>query len=411
MYRAVLQDVLSALGDGLTLDKHVLARAKSSSQADRQSLESVLLKMGAHISKSVFGTWDNVFHRPGRPKMLGRKEIIVALNKEANGLWYIQLRLKDGAELYTISERSLGFQWFFTYLLLIEYRGFRHAGSRNVVFLLDEPASNLHPSAQAQLLSSFNRLPGSSRMIYTTHSHYMINPNWLESAYVVKNEAMTYEAEDDYSARRTNITATKYRQFAVTHPTQTTYFQPILDVLEHVPSSLDNVPSVVMVEGKNDLYSLRYFERLLPPATPLNLVPGTGAGSLDCVIRLYLGWGRTFVVLLDSDEEGEKQKARYSKTFGPAVKNRLFGLRDLIPSIKGKEMEHVFESADLLGIQQAAYPDATKFNRTHFHRAIQEFLLREELTFRPTAPTLANAKRLVGALHSALAMAATDART
>jgi len=71
------------------------------------------------------------------------------------------------------------------------------------LFLLDEPASNLHSTAQAQLLKSFEKLPS---LIYTTHSHHMINPKWLEGTYVVKNEGLNYGENDDRTVqKRLNI--------------------------------------------------------------------------------------------------------------------------------------------------------------------------------------------------------------
>jgi hypothetical protein len=244
-YRAVLQDVLDAIGDKTNLEEHVLKRAKSTDEFDKKSLDSVLLKMGAHITKTVFSNWNKIFKKP-----VGKKEIVVASGIDARGACYLHLRLKQDSEYYEIGERSLGFRWFFTYLLLTQYRGFRKEGPRNIVFLLDEPASNLHSSAQAQLLDSFAGLPDGCDIIYTTHSHHMINPEWLEGAFVVKNEGLDYNDEEEFTSRRTLVSLTKYREFVAKYPNQTTYFQPILDVLDYCPGKLEDVAEVVMVEGK-----------------------------------------------------------------------------------------------------------------------------------------------------------------
>lgn len=53
-YREVLQDVLDAIGNDTNLDQHVLARAKSGEEPDKKSLQSVLLAMSGHITKTVF---------------------------------------------------------------------------------------------------------------------------------------------------------------------------------------------------------------------------------------------------------------------------------------------------------------------------------------------------------------------
>jgi len=370
-YRKVLQDVLDALGEGLTLEGHVLARAKSSEQPDKKSLESVLMKMGSHITKTVFTQWNKIFKRKA-----GGKEIRVNIATDDVGLWFLQLRLNENNEIYEISERSLGFRWFFTYLLLTQYRGFRRSEASSILFLFDEPASNLHPSAQAQLLDSFALLPDGCGVIYTTHSHHLIKPEWLESAFVVKNEGLEYGVDDaDFTSRRTLVTLQRYREFAVHHPDQSTYFQPILDVLDYAPSKLENVPAVAMVEGKGDYYVIRLMQQILGVAQPSFVMPGGGAGGLDTVIQLYLGWARDFVILLDSDKEGHRQRDRYVEKFGELLRPRIVLLQEISPASKGNSIEGQFEPAELLSIQQAAYPSAAVYNKTHFHRAVQELLM------------------------------------
>jgi predicted ATP-dependent endonuclease of OLD family len=390
-YRVILQDVLDSIGDHMKLGDHILARAKDGSPNAKRALDAVLLKMSAHIGSTVFKNWDRIFKRT-----TGNKEIVISCDRDAAGLWFLQLRLKDSNELYSISERSLGFRWFFAFLLLTQYRGFRKGGPKNVLFLFDEPASNLHPSAQSQLLESFGRLQRNCSIVYTTHSHHMINPNWLEGAYVVRNEGLDYESEDDdYNARKTLITLDKYRNFAVRHPDQTTYFQPILDVLDYSPSKLENIPNVILVEGKNDFYTLKYFqEKIFNRGKALSLLPGSGAGSLDKIIRLYIAWGREFIVLLDSDESGEEQKKRYENLFGALVRNRVYSLGDIDPSWKRMEMEDLIQEKDRNLIQRSAYPNASGFNKTHFNRAIQELFLTDK-KLNLSANTLTNFEKTI----------------
>ena len=403
-YQAVLQDVLDAVGDGTNLRDHVLARAKSTDEFQRKAMQSVLLRMGADISETVFRNWDKIFKRPA-----GKKEIVVDIQADARGAWYLQLRLKDGSELYEISERSLGFRWFFTYLLLTQYRGFRSGGQKNVVFLLDDPASNLHPSAQAQLLDSFTALPEGCSVIYTTHSHHLIKPEWLEGAFVVRNEGLHYDESDDgYTSKGTRVTLTRYRTFATNHPDQTTYFQPVLDVLDYRATELDCVPDVVMVEGKSDYYLLSYMQRVLKRSPPIRFLPGTGAGSLDTVIRLYAAWGRDFIVVLDGDGEGRRQSERYSEVFGGLVANRVFKLGDLEPSLVGQELENLLDPADAYAIQLSSYPDAQRVTKKFLTRAVQERIANPRIPFSPSQATTERFIALYDAIEGALERSALE---
>ncbi|CAN5855717.1 hypothetical protein BH24ACI1_BH24ACI1_20910 [soil metagenome] len=303
---------------------------------------------------------------------------LIPISKRSN--FNDDISIKVGFELddednKKLKEFLLGSLKFFTFLLLTQYRGFRKDDTRNTLFLFDEPASNLHPSAQSQLLESFGKFPTNTSIMYTTHSHHMINPDWLEGTFVVKNEGLDYEDEDNYNAKNTNVTLQKYRSFVANHPNQTIYFQPILDVLDYSPGKLENVPNVVMVEGKNDFYTLKYFQEIvLKRFLSVKLMPGAGSGNLDCVIRLYLAWGRSFIILLDSDSAGVKEKKRYEDLFGILVQNRIFLLKD-VDSSWNKEMESLIEKTDIVAIQSVAYPSTSKFNKTHFNRAIQELYL------------------------------------
>lgn len=91
-------------------------------------------------------------------------------------------------------------------------------------------------------------------------------------------------------------------------------------------------------------------EKILGRTEELNLMPGGGSGSLDDAIRLYLAWGRDFIVLLDSDKAGSKEKQRYENLFGALVKNRICSLEDVNKAWKKTSLESIFEPRDQIKI-------------------------------------------------------------
>ena len=130
----------------------------------------------------------------------------------------------------------------------------------------------------------------------------------------------------------------------------------------------------------------------------MHFVPGTGAGSLDPLIRLYVGWARNFVILLDADGEGEAQKNRFSNLFGALVKERIFTLADLNPAWSKRGMERMFTDADSLTIQRTGFPGTTVFHKTHFARALQELTLtKRSVALKDT--TIVDFTLLFNALH------------
>ena len=371
-YRHLLTEILSSVDSAATLERHISQRISSDSQPDKTALNQLLLQLGRRITEDVFESWNEIFQRPPSTKAVFKADI------DEGGNRYLELSIEDNDGLYYIDERSLGFRWFFVFSLVTKYKQRIDNQSQGLVYLFDEPASNLHAGAQSQLLSSLGHLSEDCTIIYTTHSHHLINPLWLENTYIVRNRGFDFDSDIlDYNSKRTDITIERYRSFANKYPNQTRYFQPILDVLDYKPSQLEMVSEVVMVEGKNDFYTLAcMYERLTEEkkGEEFTIMPGTGAGSLDSVIRLYLGWAKNFVVLLDSDEEGEKQKRRYLKTFGPVLDGRLYTLGDLSQDLKDKGMEEVFEKTERDSIFAAIYTNG-RYTKARFNRSIQEFLV------------------------------------
>jgi predicted ATP-dependent endonuclease of OLD family len=377
-YRLVLQDVLDSLNNDLKLSTHIIDRSRSTKVSDKDALDSVLNKMGAQITKLIFDNKFTIFK-----SSIHNKQIIVTFPKEdaTTKKLYVELKLKEGQDSYYIRERSLGFRWFFTFLLFTQFRVARTQVSKNLIFLFDEPASNLHQSAQQKLRLALGELTkqGTVSIIYTTHSHHLINPEWLESTYIVRNKALDYEDDEEFVSNMTDINIERYRSFVGNYPNLRSYFQPILDVLDYEPSDLENIPNVIMIEGKNDFYTLSYFQKVvINSVRVLNLLPGGGSGSLDNVIRLYYAWGKNFIILLDSDGEGIKQKERYRKVFGRIVENKIFTLEDVNSSWTKKSMESLFDKKERMEIQKKVFPNLTSYHKKNFNLAIQENLIKNQ---------------------------------
>lgn len=374
-YIELVQDILYSLENGSNIQTHLVARIKSGDANDIRNLNSLLQRMSKKVTGVVFEAWNRIFKRE-----IKDTRIVIKCSTDTEELPYLEFEIEGQDGIYQINERSLGFRWFFIFLLFTQFRPFRKNTPQNIIYLFDEPASNLHSSAQKQLLKSFENLTKNSKIIYTTHSHHLINPNWLESTYVVKNEGLKLEDPETYNIKKTNITIEPYREFVINHPQNTAYFQPILDVLDYSPSNLESLPDCVLMEGKNDYYTLAYFQEvILHKSAKLNIAPSTGSGNLDTLISLYIGWGKEFIILLDSDKEGSKQKDRYIDKFGIIVESRIFTLEDIDPAWKRVNMETLFDNSEALQFQLTSYPSSTTLSKTHFNRTIQECLINKRI--------------------------------
>ncbi len=373
-YRAVLNDIMDTFNEGLNIQDHIIKRLRNPSEGTNEALESTIDRMSVQITKVVFKAWGQLFDSNGKEIRL--KPAI----DPATNLAYLEVKLKEGTEQFQISERSLGFKWFFTFLLFTEFRKNRLSDKGEILFLLDEPASNLHSTAQKNLLITFEQLVSKCKMIYTTHSHHLINPKWLSGAYIVKNKAIDYEKEFNALTENTDVEATIYKQFVVNHPEQRTYFQPILDAIEYSPSNLEEVPNIILTEGKNDYYTFKYLNEIIfqNEFEHIKLYPGNGADRNNQIIATYLAWGRDFTILLDGDKAGEDAKKRYIKEFGVIVEGKIITLKDVDPSYN-YATEKLFSEAELLSIVQTFDPIATAFDKSKFNTALQNLFIQEQV--------------------------------
>ena len=81
-------------------------------------------------------------------------------------------------------------------------------------------------------------------------------------------------------------------------------------------------------------------------------MPGLdGADGLDDIIRLYLGWGRKFIVILDNDKQGLASQKRYRQDYFLTDK-QLFNLGDIDASFKTIESLVTPEDKDRYAIKK-----------------------------------------------------------
>ncbi|HVB43056.1 MAG TPA: AAA family ATPase [Streptosporangiaceae bacterium] len=89
----------------------------------------------------------------------------------------LNLRIYNPKHAVTVpfDERSRGFVWFFSFYAY--FSNIAQDPQRSTVLLLDEPGLSLHASAQGDVLAFIERkLAPKHRVIYTTHSPFLIDP-------------------------------------------------------------------------------------------------------------------------------------------------------------------------------------------------------------------------------------------
>ena len=338
IYTKAISNLAKSDSLNLDLETHIIARKLS--RDNDESLQSALDSMSSNLTETIFAQWKKILQND----FAKDREIILNLSND-NGNIYINFVIKQGRERYNINERSLGFRWFFLFLLFTLYGG--KDKDKQTLFLLDEPASYLHARAQQALLDSFPRITeGGSQIIYSTHSHYLINPHWLEQAYIVSNDAIDSDSLDDKIKKNIEISIHKYRKYVNDNPTKTTYFQPVLDKLNVSISKLDFVKPSVLVEGKSDFLILEYGFKVLLGKDDIAIIPMSGAHGYQGVISLLYGWGVPFLACFDDDKAGNKEKKKIIDEY-PFIRNdQVITFADINVELKGKEISYILDESD-----------------------------------------------------------------
>ena len=80
---------------------------------------------------------------------------------------------ENNKQVVSLNETSTGRRWYFTYYFV------KNTLSPGDTFIIDEPASMLHPSAQKEILSDICEMTKNGfHVIYSTHSPYLIPEHW-----------------------------------------------------------------------------------------------------------------------------------------------------------------------------------------------------------------------------------------
>lgn len=98
------------------------------------------------------------------------KSITVSLGEKNEPV--IEIKENNG-QIVSLNETSAGRRWYFTYYFV------KCTLSEGDTFIIDEPASMLHPSAQKEILKDLLGLSRKGiRIVYSTHSPYLIPQEW-----------------------------------------------------------------------------------------------------------------------------------------------------------------------------------------------------------------------------------------
>lgn len=306
---------------------------------EERQRKSVLAKVQRQLNSTLTKEWAT-FRLDDRDALEISIDFVSEKAKDGQERNYIKLDIIEtdahgDAHYFFISDRSKGFFWFFNFVMKLEFNPkVIDDDDNNTIYLLDEPGSYLHASAQSKLCRKLRQLSERNRVIYCTHSHYLLDPEIIPFSSI-------RVADKDGNG---NISLLSIFEHKGNISERRSAFQPVIDALQIKPFILDlTTDRVIITEGICDYYTLTLFRG----ERPINLIPSVGADSIKFYVSLLLAWQVSFWALWDNDDEGRRCYTEATRIFGNEIADRRFRLLPKPARIKKRILQNLFDGKDI----------------------------------------------------------------
>jgi len=318
---------------------------------EERQRKSVLAKVKKHLNSTLTREWQNFRLDDSEPLEISleyEKEHVFVTEAAAGpdaqpkvkGIdrHYLKLEVieKDTSgdqHYFFIRDRSKGFFWFFNFVMKLEFNPKVVSDNDRTIYLLDEPGSYLHASAQSKLCGKLRQISQRNNVIYCTHSHYLLDPE------LIALSSIKVAAKDGNGDVR--LIPIYDHQGSILE--RRSAFQPVIDALQIKPFLLDlTAQRVILTEGIYDFYAMELFRH----GRNVSVLPSVGASSIKFYISLMVAWRVPFVAVWDNDDEGRKARLDAIETFGDELAESHFFL---LPGEgrKRRIMQDLFDGEDI----------------------------------------------------------------
>lgn len=310
--------------------------------------KNILDEINKEVSKILVDDWKKM-HVSSQHVDVALQDLFVNLNQDTNRHEIrinISEKFKDESgtmrDVTTpLSRRSLGFRWFFNFSLKKNFG----SHERRFVYLLDEPGSYLHNSAQSVLLQAIVEMAQSNPVIYATHSEFLLDPELINI-----NLVKVAEKKD----RQIKLTPVSEVGDTRIDGALSTIYNAIR-IRTNLHSIIDQ--KIIVTEGITDFYLLR----MLSPS--IVILPGFGAKQNQYLLSMAIGCSKKYLAIFDGDKEGNEAIEKYMQLFSIEETNNW--KQYLNKDNKPIKLEKYFSKADAKRLTDITKTKDIKSGVTH----------------------------------------------
>ena len=277
--------------------------------ANRDRKGDILSDIEAVLDKEIIKEWKKI-KKSGKTQFADDSDKL-ELKIDNPVLNKFEFKVKDKSNqdkkrTFNVNERSKGFQWFFNYMIKLKFNPRYKKKQENSIFLLDEPGSYLHSSAQSELLKELESVSKKNTIIYCTHSQFLLNPSIIKLGSI----KITEKQESKISMQEYGSYKTKKDRGALS---------PVYQALQ-LNFAHDFVGNIVITEGITDFYLLDLIKTHMTLINnDITIIPSSGAGNSSTLLSLAIPFSDSFLVIFDNDNGGKEAAKKYSKEFGDSI--------------------------------------------------------------------------------------------
>lgn len=309
---------------------------KSIAEIDDRVRKSIVSEVETYLSNTLTEAWSKF-----SPV---KKDISISLDikPEKNVLLvYVKEQINGrSSQFFTVSDRSKGFIWYYNFIMKIRFNPKQTGAENETIFLLDEPGSYLHETAQADLCKKLKDISKKEGIvIYCTHSPQLISPMHipLNNILIVEKSKSSKQSSSTYIA--VESVATKNH----TQSVRNTAMQPIYEALQ-IPEfqTILSSEKILCVEGIYDKYCIESFCNL---PENVRIFPSVSADAIINNIQYFIAYQKEYLALWDNDKEGKAALGKAKNKFGEKEACNFVLLPNLHEKAKVR-MEEMIEAAD-----------------------------------------------------------------
>lgn len=265
---------------------------------------NIISDVKQHLNSIINEGWINFNLEKGDPPIVN---IIPLTNNRLKFEIIEKIKLENGETRdrhFGIKERSKGFFWFFNFIMKLYFNPQkRYKRDKDTIYLLDEPGSYLHSTAQKNLLDQLKNISKDNKVIFTTHSPFLLDPKKIP----LKNIRISSKS-DIKGIELYNFSTAPKKLGGKNSP-----FQIVLHYLEITPIALNfNKDKLVIVEGIYDYY---WYE-MMKGRRKINFFPSNNADSILFHISYMIADSKNYTVLWDNDVPGRKSYKKAKSIYG-----------------------------------------------------------------------------------------------